>query len=121
MVTVRAPSIKTLTRDLRITREEAKTVRGLIKGDIDPEDIEATDRWIRQCYNRPWESSLIMHAIDATIGTCGVECIGDEDKEAHESADFDYCNAGDTYAATIIRDNNTGRYFVGCWGDCVEG
>jgi len=115
----RAPSIRTLTRDLGISEAEAQTVRGLIKGTVDPETVEATDRWIRQCYYRPSDAELVMHAVDATIGTHGVESLGPTIDRRFTPA-FSYCNAGDTYASTVIRNNRIGSYFVGCWGTVAE-
>lgn len=116
---IRAPSEKTLIACLGITRAQARKVRGLIKGTIDPESVEGTAAWVRQCFNRPDRASLVMHAIDTTIEAHGVEALGPTIDRRFTPA-FEYCNTGDTYAATIIRDNRRGIYFVSSWGDLVE-
>jgi hypothetical protein len=51
---------------------------------------------------------LKMVAIDQLLGTFGVE----------GSEGLEYCNAGDTYALTVVRHG--GRFKVGSWGDIVE-
>lgn len=95
-------------KELNLDDEQTATVLGLINGTLEPESIEATERWIRQCYHRPSNASLVMHAIDATIETHGVEALG-ESPDFCSPPPFEYCNAGDTYVATIIRDNETGE------------
>jgi hypothetical protein len=54
--------------------------------------------------------------IDKLIETYGVEFLG-----VHRSTGYDvyYCNAGDTYATTILFHGL--NMTVGCWGDLVEG
>lgn len=57
-----------------------------------------------------------LERIDEVLETCGVEyqragC-------GRRSPEFWYCNAGDTYATTVLKVN--GRFRVGCWGDIVE-
>ena len=120
-MTIRAPSVKALTTQLHITEDEANTVRGLIKGTVDPETVEATEGWVRQCHHRPPDSDLILHAIDATLNTHGVEYIGGGPQDTWDwRPDYEYCNTGDSYAATIIRNNETGAYFIGDWGTIAE-
>jgi hypothetical protein len=118
-MTKRAPSVKALVKDLHITEDEAAIVRGLIKGTVDPETVEATARWIRQCFHRPSDSELIMHAIDATIGTHGVEAVGEAIDRRFTPA-YSYCNAGDSYVGTIIRNNALGSYYIGDWATIAE-
>lgn len=53
--------------------------------------------------------------IDRQIATHGVEFLGIHKRTGE---DVYYCNAGDTYATTIIFIGP--RLTVGCWGDLVE-
>lgn len=101
---------------LNIDILQAAAVRGLVDGSIDPQTVPETEQWVRDCYNMPYADELIMHAIDATIETFGVESAGGNGECYH----FDYCNAGDTYATTVIYDRQSGEYMIGCWGDLVE-
>lgn len=102
---------KYMTQHLNIDLATAKVIRGLMVSSIDPESVDATEQWVRQCYHRPSDAELIMHAIDAMLENHGVEYINER---------YAYSNTGDSYAATIIYDNETGRYAVGSWGDLVE-
>jgi len=102
--------------------DEVQTVLALIAGELDPETIEGTAEWVRQCYHRPSEDELILDAIDRTIGTYGTEALPlPEEKDNYRNAPrYTYCNAGAPYAATVIHDSHQGVYFVGCWEDIVE-
>jgi hypothetical protein len=68
--------------------------------------------------NRDWRRSVILHAIDRALGTHGVESLGPVDDE--HGPPFLYCNAGDTYAATLIYDRDADELTIGCWGDALE-
>jgi hypothetical protein len=57
-----------------------------------------------------------LAAIDRLIGTSGVEYIAPGSNA--QSPAFYYCNAGDTYAPTIVKIG--GRFRVTTWGDIVE-
>lgn len=57
---------------------------------------------------------LRMAAVDRLIETHGVETF----RTRRRNLRVIYCNAGDTYAATLLR---VGRHYrVGCWGDIAE-
>ena len=118
----RAPSIKTLTKGLGITTEQAETIRRIIKGPAPTNEstkFPRTVAWIRGCYNMPLPGERRMAAIDETLGTHSVEAIFRANAGISESPLLTYCNAGDTYAATIVRYRG-GTYAVACWGDIVE-
>ena len=115
------PSVKTIESKLDLDRETAKKIRGLMDGSIDPETVEHTEQWVRQCYNRPSEDELIMDAIDSVLFNCGVESLGDDLGSFYRYApQYSLSNAGDTYATTVILNNETGRFSIGSWGDLVE-
>ncbi len=107
------PSVKTLEREFP---GKGKTLRLLLTSDSAVDAHPAVVAWVAQCYNMPRMSERRMHALDAALETFGVEYI--EAGHNKRSPAFTYCNAGDTYATTILRVR--GSYRVGCWGDIVE-
>ena len=92
------PSIKKLMEIKDVTPEDAKKIRAIMQG---AGRVNGETR---------------MERIDAVLGTFGVEYIpkGHNDR----SPAIYYCNAGDTYAWTVLKVN--GQFRVGCWGDIVE-
>lgn len=115
-------SVKKIMEALNVDRETAKRIRGVVKGTINPENetlFPKTDRWIRQCYHRPDDVSLQLLALNELIEGFGVEAIGTS-PDFTSPPPFEYINTGDTYNATIIRDNRKGRFFISTWGDVVE-
>jgi hypothetical protein len=89
----------------------------LINGDYDPEQYATVANWIRQCYNRPNDTELVMKAIDEVIEGYGTEAIFGDDPRW---PDLEYVNMGDPYVTTIMYDYRTDEYIVGCWGDWLE-
>lgn len=114
------PSCKTLMDAFRIDRTTARKIRGVMRGDIDPATFPKTEAWIRQCYNMPSDTELQMSALNELIDGYGVEGLGEGSWRERYTPPFEYINMGDTYNATIIRDNRNGKFFVGCYGDVVE-
>ena len=113
------PSIKTLKTRLGVDEATARTLLDLMRGDADP--AEFCGRWIAQCHNMPSDNELIMAAIDSVLGTFGVEAIrGRHVDNYHYDIQACYCNAGDTYDATILMDNETGNFHATSWGDWFE-
>ncbi len=55
---------------------------------------------------------------DEILGTHGIEYV----RQGHntKSPAFEYCNAGDPYALTLIHFIATGFLKVGCYGGIVE-
>lgn len=118
----KAPSTKRLVSGLGITPQQAEIIRRIIKGPAPTDEsteFPRTVAWIRQCYNLPAAQERRMAAIDETLGTHGVEAIFRANAGILDSPLLTYCNAGDTYAATIVRHRG-GTYAVACWGDVVE-
>jgi hypothetical protein len=79
-------------------------------------DVTPADAWLIRHY---WRTLVDRRdaraAIDKVLRTHGVEYLGVR-KRADE--DVYYCNAGDTYASTVIFIGP--RMVVGCWGDLIE-
>jgi hypothetical protein len=86
----------------------------LLTGEADPEQVEQTAAWIRQCYNRPSGSELALHAADVLLGTSGIEGI-----ELPDGSFLSYANTGETYAGTVVHTYDEGFYWSS-WGDEVE-
>ena len=92
-------------------------IDGTTKVDTEGDDrFPKTSAWIRQCYNMPDDTELIMSAIDELTGGFGVEAIQHNAKVIAE-----YVNQGDTYAFTIVRDMESGEYILTSYGDWLEG
>ena len=118
---MRYPSIKTIETRLNLDRDTAKKVRGLIDGSLDPETIPETARWIDKCYHRPSEDELIMHAVDVLLENFGVGSLGETARSRYRFApQYSYSNTGETYAPTVILDNETGRFLITDIGYLVE-
>ena len=130
------PSINTIESALKVTRETARAVRRCMELANNNEDVReitgrgeafkiasraAEDRH-RECYSHPCNEDVAIHAIDALIETCGVESfVGDNTLKNDRSRKFNgnhiyYCNAGDTYAATVAWDATEDRWYVAHWG-----
>lgn len=128
-----APSIKTLMRLKDMTPATAKLIRRVIKADregllqlaIEIEPHKCNLYWQRYNYVGHKTSELRSVLLDKLLGTHGVEYLfkGSEglrgDPESmHDSPLITYCNAGDTYALTLLKYR--GRWQVGNWGSIAE-
>ena len=114
------PSIDTIMLIKDVTRESAVKVRAILKlrnldavCDLSPE----ADKYVRACFHTPPLQLVKLTAIDAIIGTYGVESIVPRVR-TFRSPIIEYCNTGDSYALTVMWLN--GRYSVGSRGDIVE-
>jgi hypothetical protein len=116
------PSIATIANVLRVPRETAVKVRALMDGTTDPDTYASVQRWSRQCLHEPRTMEKTLCALNEVLGTHGVEPLLGLPWGSHYHQDVQacYCNAGDPYAATVIRDHVRGRWVVGCWGSFVE-
>ena len=108
---MRTPSSKTLRL---IYGDNAKEAKALLKANrADLLKNEAADRMRRDCYSTVRNFELRLCALNALGEFHGVECVTATNGEYAE-----YLNAGDSYAATLIRWN--GRYRVQSIGDFIE-
>ena len=114
----RAPSCARLINELRLERSTAIKIRRIIHGTLDPAAVSETQKWIDQCYHRPHDIELRMHAINALLEMHGCEAIPHHFCGAYPDAE--YCNAGDTYGMTIVFCYRTDQFFLTSWGDYVE-
>ncbi len=76
----------------------------------------------RECHTPPDLMDLQAHALNAMLDCHGVLELNPGD-EAHKLADYDYVDAGDLYAVTLVRDNSreiNGTWLVATVGDIRE-
>lgn len=129
--TVRTPSAKKLLEAFPdLDAKQARLIRALAKAVSEPEELEtlvekvpATQRYVRSLFSSPydgsagWRITVAMHAINEILGGFGVEGLGG----SHDRAPlYEYVNMGDTYATTLLYDNDKDRLFISSWGDVVE-
>jgi hypothetical protein len=98
-IAMNSPSVKAIYAAFQqwISLEDAKRIKAIMDG---PRPAEGTR----------------LQAIDKILGTHGVEYTPPGHNA--KSPAICYCNAGDTYATTILKVR--GRFRIGTWGDLVE-
>jgi len=105
------PSVRTLSEVFGDKAKQARAILEMSRREL--EALPAGAARVAECYNPPATSDLRLTCLDALAGTHGVESF-----ECRDGSLCDYLNAGDTYAATLVRFR--GRYRVTCWGDIAE-
>lgn len=75
----------------------------------------AVEAYYASHYSAPKTREVKRALIDRLFGTHGVEYLGQHRRTGDS---IYYCNAGDSYASTIIFHGH--RLQVGCWGDLIE-
>jgi hypothetical protein len=85
------PSVKTIAQRLGVNKEEAKEIRGLMEGDINPDDVERVEQITDSQWDNYWCDSGLL-----------------------------YVNMGATYTETICYDTRKDQWIVCPWGDIVE-
>ena len=116
----RAPTIKSLLLIKGLDKRHAILCRKVIHGTLDPQVASpACAAWVRHCYWEPDNAAQIMEALNELTNAFGVEAIFREGGSIVQPS-LEYLNQGDTWNATILRDPETERIWVGCWGDVVE-
>lgn len=130
---MRCPTTNSLISKLNLTRDQARAVRRLARKVDSGEDLQAeiearhpdTLAYVQRMHGSPWNSrmwrvTVALHAIDRAIGTYGIEALRAVDDPELGPPSFEYCNAGDTYAATLIYSHRSDTLRIGSWGDIVE-
>ena len=108
---MRLPSIKTLRQVFGADAPKARAILEMTRDELAA--LPAGAARIAECYHPPRTSDVRMHCLDALGHSYGVEAICLRDGRY-----VPYLNAGDAYAATLLRFN--GRYRVTTWGDIAE-
>lgn len=132
---MRAPTVKSLTAAFRdLTPESAKLIRRIAHATNDGAALaqiinsdyrcKETERYVAQMYSSPydsqiWRVTVALHAIDQLLGTSGVEALG-PGRSGDYAPPYEYCNAGDPYAATLIYKRDTDNLFIGNWDGIAE-
>jgi hypothetical protein len=129
---MRAPSVKTLTANFRISPEEAKLIRKIAAVADDGEELKAlidasvpaTSNYVRSMFSDPyrsrlWRTTVALHAMNDVMRTHGVEGLGPP-RSGDYAPPYEYLNTGDTYAATLVYDRDRDRLFISSWGDIAE-
>lgn len=100
------PSVRTIMSIPGVSREQAKQIRKIM------EDASSSCKACDEA----------MVRIDKVLGTHGTEAIRCREwiDRYHQDIRIVYCNAGDTYAWTVLFDTEAMRFSVGCYGDMVE-
>lgn len=93
-------------------------------GELIREQCPQTEAYRRQCYNDPlatrmWRRTLVLHALDTIMETYGVESLGEGEHPTY-APPYEYLNAGDTYATTLVYHRDADAVRISCWGDLVE-
>jgi hypothetical protein len=112
--TMNKPSLKTLETAFPT---KGAILRKLLTSEKAVREHPAAIARNAECYHAPTLADLRMHALNTETECFGVEYV--QGNGTRRSPSFEYLNAGDTYATTIVRFSN-GRYRVTTWGDIVE-
>lgn len=84
-----------------------------------PWAVKAAQDAERQSYHPRGRHAAVMTALDALLGTHGVESLGDVDMRG--GPPVEYLNTGDTYAATLVWYRDRARpWAIESWGDVAE-
>jgi hypothetical protein len=104
------PSVKTLLEVCK-TKEDAQLLRKVLECDKESElsalvtasreRLKSTSTWYSKvCYQSALLRRFQLEAANEIIGTYGVEHVRGRNRK--NTSPFDYCNAGDTYATTLV-------------------
>ena len=106
------PTVKTLDT---VMQGKGKELRLLLTRKRGTRGYRSVKSLISQCHNPPCYTDRLMTALNEIVEGHGLETIYKDGEPT-----FEYINMGDTYSTTIMRNIQTGRVFVACWGDIVE-
>ena len=103
----------------RFTSSEGRTAR------LKFESIPGYQKWVDKLYSRPSTLQKQLWIINELLGTHGTEiiCLGDNTSpQRMDGSDIvlEYCNAGNTYMATVAYEYRNDRFVLTSWGDWVE-
>lgn len=113
----RVPSVQTIKAIGWLNKvgdpdEIARKVRKVLLAAVRAPENRALDGTIKR--RAAWDALV---EVDKILETHGVEVLA---RESGAPARHYYCNAGDTYTATILFSCVSGSFRVACWGDVVE-
>jgi hypothetical protein len=117
---MKAPSIKTLTSALNLTREEAATIRALIRRElktVDSTRFPFTAAWVRECYSMPRWEERVMQCIAEVMRCDAVESVGEGDSIYWPA--YSIVNTGSTYTPSIAYSYAKQSFRIACLGDLL--
>ena len=141
---MKAPSVKKLVEAFRgsnhadVDNKTARLIREVIHAASDRYALEdlvtahdspfpVTRKWAHDCFSNPftsqgWRETMMMSALSELIGGFGEESSHGKGQDRHGTAwpRYRYVNVGESYAATLILNADTGIVKIGCWGDLAE-
>lgn len=116
------PSVKRMVEHLGISEDQAKILKKMMNDEISPVVIAEGMGLTKGFYNDPDKVYAIMLVADKFMEGSGVEGLEGEYVDSFsQNVQASYVNTGDTYSATLLYDNVTGRFVLTTWGDFVEG
>lgn len=99
--------------------DASEVLADLLTGELDPEDVPDTAQWVRDCYHRPSDDEMVMHAANTLLDGHGVEYVQPEDiGDGDEVSGIEYVNQGDPYVPTLVHFE--GATYLAGQGDMVE-
>jgi hypothetical protein len=130
---MRMPSSKRLQTALRLDSKQAALIRAVGHATDDGEALSAiieasipkTAEYVRRMHSDPynshvWRVTVALNAMDNIVGTHGVESLGPSDQDDRFAPPYEYLNAGDSYATTLIYRRRTDTLSLGCWADIAD-
>lgn len=129
---IKMPSATRLMSTFGISRADANLLRSIghavdnadtLRANIDLSCPE-TAAYVRTLYSDPytshmWRVTVALHAMDVILGTHGVEALGGS-SDSVKAPPFEYLNAGDTYATTLVFCRASCTITIATWGDIAE-
>jgi hypothetical protein len=105
-----------------LSREEASLLRDIVRGDIDPLEMDGpvgdhARSFARRLYSRASQDRVAMEAISALVG---LDIAGWCVRGTNYRGGIDYLNVGDPYIPTVIHNSCTGSWHIGCYADVVD-
>lgn len=140
---MKAPSVKKLIEAFRgsnhadVDNKKARLIREVIHAASDRYALEdlvmaqdspfpVTRKWAHGSFSNPftsqgWRETMMMSALSELIGGFGEESSHGKGQDRHTAwPRYRYVNVGESYAATLILNADTGIVKIGCWGDLAE-
>lgn len=132
---MRMPSVKRLVSELNLSNTDASLIRRIGRSVDTVENLhralksDERLRWLaddvlcnHSSMNTGWRRTYALRAMDLILGTHGVEALAPSNDwhNGYGGPPWEYLNAGDAYAATLIYTTATDTIRIACWGDIAE-